>query len=85
MKKPLTVTGITETTVRDADGKIVYDGADYELTHDEAKEYAKLFRAAPDLLEALQELVEKCLHSDGYKQKVDELYNAQQAIKKATE
>ena len=37
------------------------------------------------LLEALNQLVEKCLQSDGYNQKIDELYNAQQAIKKVTE
>jgi GH15 family glucan-1,4-alpha-glucosidase len=44
---------------------------------------AKLIAAAPDLLKALEDLVEKCLHSDAYNQKVDELYNAQQAIQKA--
>lgn len=37
-----------------------------------------------DLLEALKNLVEKCLHTDGYNQKIDELFQAQQAIKKAT-
>lgn len=50
---------------------------------DEWKRIAYLMRAAPDLLQALQELVHKCLHTDGYSQKVDELYNAQQAINKA--
>lgn len=33
-----------------------------------------------ELLSALETLVHKCLHSDGYSQKVDELYQAQQII-----
>lgn len=45
---------------------------------------ASLISAAPDLLNALRELVHKCLHSDGYTQKIDELTKAQQAIEKAT-
>lgn len=45
---------------------------------------AKLIAAAPELLEALKTLVEKCLNSDGYNQKIDELFQAQQAINKAT-
>lgn len=45
---------------------------------------AKLIAAAPDLLNALRKLVDKCLNSDGYNQKVDELAKAQQAIEKAT-
>jgi uncharacterized coiled-coil protein SlyX len=52
-----TVTGITETTVKDESGAIVYDGSDYELTHEEAKKRAKLIADAPKLLAALQEIV----------------------------
>lgn len=58
---------------------ILYHAADWPMS--EAN--ATLIASAPDLLKALENLVEKCLHSDEYKQKVDELYNAQQAIKKA--
>ncbi len=54
-----------------------------DCTDEECEANAHLFAASKELLNALQTLVDKCLSSDGYNQKVDELYTAQQAIKLA--
>jgi hypothetical protein len=51
---PWVIENITKTIVKDSQGRIIYDAADYELEYDEAKAHARLFNAAPELLEALK-------------------------------
>lgn len=56
----------------------------FNVTQETGKTPRQLADENKMLLEALQGLVEKCLNSDGYAQKYTELFNAQQAINKAT-
>ena len=66
--------------------EVLYIKTNHESCHGMAEslnEMAQQANNAPDLLAALEELVHICLNTDGYNQKVNELYNAQQAIQKA--
>lgn len=54
------------------------------LAGTKAQQIVTAVNSHAELLEALKNLVEKCLNTDGYSQKVDELYHAQQVIARAT-
>ena len=57
----------------------LFDKHEWDFKNKEAN--GPLLAASPDLLEALESLVKKCLKNDGYIQ--NELFKAQEAIKKA--
>lgn len=82
---PFQITGVTETTVRDANDKIIHDGSNYQLEYYEAKANAKLIAAAPLLLEALDFIVNDCEPGEDAKLTVAGYNKACAAIKKATE
>lgn len=78
---PWRIHGVTKTTILNEEGKEIYDGANYQNNFEEAKANAKLIAAAPELLEALKNLVEY-LGEDWQHDQF--LINAQEAINKAT-
>ena len=93
------IVGITETTILNEEGKVVYDAAedgltafdgDRDLSYTYAKEVTRLFAAAPDLLEALQSIASENYDDDDKKRHLKSCIDrikqvAEEAIKKATQ
>lgn len=52
------VKDITKTVVQDLAGNIIYDGADYDVDYQTAKDRAKLIAAAPDTYQSTYDLVD---------------------------
>jgi NAD(P)H-hydrate repair Nnr-like enzyme with NAD(P)H-hydrate dehydratase domain len=94
MENNFKVVGITETTILDDEGKVVFDAGALEHTalenHERAKKITKLFAAAPDMLEALRLIAEENYDDDDKKRhlqsRIDSIKKyALSAISKATE
>lgn len=89
--KNLKIVGITETTILNEEGKVVFDAGALEHTaledHEQAKKITKLFAASLELLAACQSYMQLFRESDMRPEdECHELANVFiQAIKKATE